>query len=59
LDLFGYGSTDRKRKRSEEDSTKDENLKVKQRKLNRDPIRASKKRPIVIKQGFKVNDLDT
>ncbi|CAG8661734.1 5787_t:CDS:2, partial [Paraglomus occultum] len=61
LELFGYGSTDRKRKRSEEDSTKDENLKVKQRKLNRDPRKASKKIPIyiVIKQGYKVNDLDT
>jgi hypothetical protein len=67
LDLFGYGPTDKKQKHSElqdstdkkrkhselQDSIEDEAIKEKQRKLNgRDPKRASKMRPKLVKPGF-------
>ena len=59
LDLFGYGSDDngsddKKRKRPKLlENSEYENLKVKRRKLNkRDPKKASKMRPKLVKPGF-------
>jgi hypothetical protein len=54
LDLFGYSPDDKKIKRPRlEDSIKDEDLKEKRRKLNkRDPTKASRIRPMIVKPGI-------